>query len=1176
MEPHDHLGPCVTHGGGDSADLGHSTESTPHHHPKATTRPVRSPSSTQPTSSSSTSTGTHPTLSSAPPSPSLRNIGNPPPRFFTRPHRRSDHPSHHHHHSRDHSLHGSGYSGSQASSSLGVRSAFKDFVVPAQIILACSILNAVWPTVLRVVTTLAEFLVLVLSSYSACASRSDECYFLEPLLQDFDLPEGQEAIYVATIQWSLRILFVGMVVGTVVVLGGKAQKVWWTLKSNRQRPRSFWSPQNMMSWVLACPAVAMAYLQRILPWKITRPSSRNAHPGESRQSPNSHRHRPSLGTPSSTNASSTSISGSQPQPNEPSSTTARRSNYTHAFNALDDNFSAGSGSETRSKSKAKRKSNNRVNTTTVPHIDRNASSSSLLAIDSPSISPSVSSAPSPTPSPSPSPSPLAQPQDTSTTGPTNISTTATNIETTASELLETSATVYEAEDNENDFISTQDRRRRRKAKALRSTSANQSSESITKASPDQREQQHSEPTPLESSKPSQEHVKATSRPLSRDQNQGQGLSLSTTVQANQKESSLSPQSSSFNHPLHALNSTSPIVHLKPTHKRSQSAQLPASSPWSIPYSQSGSTRPFQGSSLSQVSLPLANSTAIASYAPVSSTATANTTTVTSTSTSTSSSDTSKTEQATESGGYGLFGQSSIWYSPFQSGLDITIEGDEPVRAQKLPKPRIQVQSAVQKKPSLGFLAGSSFFESSPRTPRIMPFSQHHANISDDWSVRARSSSIAAPMTPLLESDCADPMDYFGGSRSASSSRRGSVENNLTESLLSGRARMFALSEPNMTNSRPSDLSDLVPSSGSMNNPILNESSFLPHYGSLTPRSSVSAFTNMMSTSLQPSTLDLPTTMGSMPGIFPTEESPPAFVNPWDPPFQYQNHTGSETFLPFGSSTSYDASSKPDEVNHGRQASLLKLMNGDRGHDASGGIHERASSDGLRSLNTFGNGFLLPNRDSLTTTTTATAAAATTTSTLSDSTSGGYPFASIEMSLAAAANQCPVLEEDPKYDFVELAIQSSDYANKKRFDALEGHHSHRGDGHQGSQEKKNRGRHGRTRSGHHKSASLGSFFPPMPNTSSSSSSGLSENPSTPEIQCNSGNTDPLRDRHHQGQGQGQGQGPKQGRRHGNESSLSRENSHVDRRRGTKNSGADSDSNHRSNKHQDTKSKRVQKN
>ncbi|KAG0360867.1 hypothetical protein BG005_009702 [Podila minutissima] len=189
---------------------------------------------------------------------------------------------------------------------------------------------------------------------------------------------------------------------------------------------------------------------------------------------------------------------------------------------------------------------------------------------------------------------------------------------------------------------------------------------------------------------------------------------------------------------------------------------------------------------------------------------------------------------------------------------------------------------------------------------------------------------------------------------------------------------------------------------------------------------------MMSTNLaQPSTLDsgLIKSMGSMPG--------------------------SETFLPFGSTMSYDTSSTLNadlEVDHGRQASLLKLMNGDRG-DVSMGTHGGASGDqGLRSLGTFGNGFLFPSRDPLPT------------SLPESSSTGGYqPFASIEMSLAAAANQCPVLEDDPKYDFVELAIQSSDFANKKRFDALEGHHSHRGDGHQGQgQEKKNRGRHGRTR------------------------------------------------------------------------------------------------------------------
>ncbi|KAF9425996.1 hypothetical protein BGZ94_007029 [Podila epigama] len=173
--------------------------------------------------------------SSAPPSPLIGHSrhapANPPPRFFTRPHRRTgdhshSHHSHSHSHSRDHSLHGSGYSSSgKASSSMGVRSAFKDFVVPAQIILACSILNAIWPTVRGILMTTIEFLLLVLSSYSACARNADQCYFLEPLLQDFDLQEGHEAIYVATIQWTLRLLFGACFVVMTMGCFGKAQKV---------------------------------------------------------------------------------------------------------------------------------------------------------------------------------------------------------------------------------------------------------------------------------------------------------------------------------------------------------------------------------------------------------------------------------------------------------------------------------------------------------------------------------------------------------------------------------------------------------------------------------------------------------------------------------------------------------------------------------------------------------------------------------------------------------------------------------------------------------------------------------------------------------------------------------------------------------------------------------------
>jgi hypothetical protein len=103
---------------------------------------------------------------------------------------------------------------------MGVRSAFRDFVVPIQIILVCSILNALWPTLLRIIATTVEFLVLVLSSYGACARRSDNCYFLEPLFND-----GQEGIYLGTIQWTLRGVFCIMFLSGAYIAGKKASKV---------------------------------------------------------------------------------------------------------------------------------------------------------------------------------------------------------------------------------------------------------------------------------------------------------------------------------------------------------------------------------------------------------------------------------------------------------------------------------------------------------------------------------------------------------------------------------------------------------------------------------------------------------------------------------------------------------------------------------------------------------------------------------------------------------------------------------------------------------------------------------------------------------------------------------------------------------------------------------------
>ncbi|KAG0005947.1 hypothetical protein BGZ79_000055 [Entomortierella chlamydospora] len=107
----------------------------------------------------------------------------------------------------------------QNSSSIGVRSAFKDFVVPAQIILVCSIVNALWPTMLRIVTTAIEFLVLVLSSYGACARRTDDCYFLEPLFHD-----GQEAVYVVAIQWTLRSILGILILSGLYIAANNVQQ----------------------------------------------------------------------------------------------------------------------------------------------------------------------------------------------------------------------------------------------------------------------------------------------------------------------------------------------------------------------------------------------------------------------------------------------------------------------------------------------------------------------------------------------------------------------------------------------------------------------------------------------------------------------------------------------------------------------------------------------------------------------------------------------------------------------------------------------------------------------------------------------------------------------------------------------------------------------------------------
>ncbi|KAF9128062.1 hypothetical protein BGW39_005371 [Mortierella sp. 14UC] len=685
--------------------------------------------------------------------------------------------------------------------------------------------------------------------------------------------------------------------------------------------------------------------------------------------------------------------------------------------------------------------------------------------------------------------------------------------------------------------------------------------------------------------------------------------------------------SGFVHPLHALNSTSPIVRLKPSHKRSQSAQIPAASPWSIPHTAAGSAaaagagnvKIAGGSSLNQMTLPVNLSTGpIDSY-------TASSPLSTTTPTTKATLAENKKQEASGSGDYDLFGPSSGWYSPFQSGLDITIESDQEKGrhgSRSVARPRVKVDVATlqsQSRPTLGpFLPASSFFESSPRTPRIMPFSQHHrgdrlgfgsaaesvpstgfgAGLSgnEDWSVRTRSSSIAAPMTPLLESDCVDPMDYFGGSRSASSSRRGSIENNLTESLLSGRARMFASSESSfgsahMSQSGAGPGQQSVSSSGILSQPSLLGNSFLtPHHFSATISSRIQAAANAAHSSASNSpvsggqrSLELPVTMtnstaatsaistnthgtGSLlseVGFKPATTATPimagatgststsasssstmAFVNPWETNYPYKSsaHTMSDTFLPFELGSSGLSNSSSSNLDHqfqaeqDRQSSLLRLMNAGSGGSGgssidlgNGGDMDSRIGSQLQQHSRDDNeseairrGFLFPNlaHHSGVGSTSSLPLLSTDLSGGGGSTGVFHPFTSVEMSLAAAANQPPPpMQEEPKYDFVELSIP--DLSRKRGGGggsvlegvsstspaatgslngagglmsssslSLTGAGASRGTGggiEVGEKKHRERGaRHGRSRSGHHKSASLGSFFPPFPPVSTSSS------------------------------------------------------------------------------------------
>ncbi|KAI7826530.1 hypothetical protein BC939DRAFT_475731 [Gamsiella multidivaricata] len=599
----------------------------------------------------------------------------------------------------------------------------------------------------------------------------------------------------------------------------------------------------------------------------------------------------------------------------------------------------------------------------------------------------------------------------------------------------------------------------------------------------------------------------------------------------------------FVHPIHALNSTSPIVRLKPSHKRSQSAQLPLTSPWSILQSSVPATRSHPSSSLSQMTLSTSHTNSLVSSESSSS---MEPSILLNNSNSNSKNDDTR-------------GQSSIWYSPFQSGLDISIESDQEQGkhgSRSFSKPGIQTDLARnQKKLSLGpILPPSSFFESSPRTPRIMPFNQHLSNRTlgvDDWSARTRSSSIAAPMTPLLESECQAPADYFGGSHSVSSSRRGSTENNLTESLLSGRARMFAASDstivyPRQTSLHPSNSPQGTNGSDtSFSSPLYSSSSLAPPASAL--------FTSASSPLLGHTTQE-PLALTTSMLQDPTVETIPTFVNPWESSYPIRsNHTVSEKFLPFGSSSSLNVTdnSFDRDQDQDRQSSLLRLMNGDSRvgeiDQMDGGSGKQERDDEAEAIR---RGFLFPSL-----------AHYTHASMHSVDLPSFRPFPSVEMSLAAAANQPPPLTEDLKYDFVDLSMQDFVRGQTPVPEISQG-----STWTEGSEKKpRERHRHGRNRSGHHKSASLSSFFPPMPPVPGVLSS------TSPGIQADTvGSLDPLNQlannqsgesHHHGSQGHVHGRShSKQGRTQG--STSGRDGEGAPSTSGRRRAGTVQDGHHRS--------------
>ncbi|KAG0227171.1 hypothetical protein BGW41_003947 [Actinomortierella wolfii] len=1068
-----------------------------------------------------------------------------PPKFLTRPYRRTT-DGHHTH------LHPFG----SGSTSSGVRSAFKDFVVPAQIILLCSILNATWPLLTNAVMTILEFLALVFASYFACARRSEDCYFLEPVSHSRDGREG--TIYVATIHWTLRALLIVGVVSIVMFVGTQLTKLWRLVFAKEEHLRAKYALELDSLTISTNNTSLPSSRSYFFSWipiirRFSRSKPESSRPPRSRTSSSS----------SSTSSWWPSKTNLQASPSSLEAAQSSRPTKSFSPAPLDSSSSPSSSSKPhKTKSKAGKKSASQPSTDNV-HIagsdvqqlskkndaERSQSTSSLDT-DTPAIEQNhedfedkddtettnesndkclrdhivTLSQTIPTkkiscnePAKPASGEPTAVVQLDSTLVASNDSepSTAVNIE-----ISPTTKDSPQIVDDDSDFISPHEKRRRRKAKTLKANRTAASTTMTTEPEPCPKLGREDLPKNGDSSDiVKQEKTSKSSKSvvLSNEKTEPQ---LSSTVSRDATKSGtkdrvtfasdtpLSPKQPTPVHPLHALNSTSTIVWTKASHKRSQSAQLPPTMPWNQVALNSQGSGPRSASPHIQATT---------------------TTTKTSLQENTKSSgDNLGQRRASAQTGPDATKASSVdtnvhrWYSPFQSGLDITIDGENETEAASgsqgdqtgdhISGNSASQASAAGSKPGMTklklppFLATpSSFFESSPRTPRIMPFSQNQqqhlhpygalagVNMEDSWT-RTRSSSIGAPLTPQM--DTTDPFDFGSGSRSAGCSRRNSIESNLMESLLSGKTRMFGDLENDATlNSHPTSIqltSPLGSSTTSTSSPLVALDFLSTMDSTLTP----------LQVEKLPETTPVPTTFESH------DSDIPVFVNPWDTDHQYApvstNPTAylSSALLTPSQYSPVVSSSSIDPATTARQASLLRAMN-----SGSIGGSTLANSPMVNPMATV-------TEPDLSVAPGLVSSSRPGTSLLRSIPMFG-PYPSVEMSLAAEVNKPPPLREIPLDDSfeklsMEEVMKKKTGQEKKKSHRRTGsntnnnhhhHHHHQqhggsGGGHGSEHEdsKKSvssKGGHpqrtaragGSGRSGHNKTTSLGSFLPPLPPPSS---------------------------------------------------------------------------------------------